>query len=204
MTNSLSGPPNTHLAQRGRSLPAPDLFGGLVRGANRRSASARSRVGEFSRSEIKRRGWTEQRRARQSELIGCWQTWRPSTGSRTQAGRARSAASALEHGLRSRTCRQRLRGVPRPAAPQGSDHLHRLRPLARFPDLEGSAACVASRERHTMLTSHASLPPTPALRETDNIVTRPGPSLQYRAPGGRSIVAGIAPVRSQAKEEGRC
>jgi hypothetical protein len=75
-------------------------FGGR---SNRCSALARSGSGGgSSRSEIKRGGWTEQRRARQSALVARWQPWRRATGPRTDAGKARSSANAFKHGLRSR------------------------------------------------------------------------------------------------------
>jgi hypothetical protein len=54
-------------------------------------------------------GWTPERRARQSVLVARWQPWRRATGPRTDAGKARSSANALKHGLRSRAHLESLR-----------------------------------------------------------------------------------------------
>lgn len=40
------------------------------------------------------KGWTPERRARQSALIGAWQPWAKSTGPRTAEGKAQAAANA--------------------------------------------------------------------------------------------------------------
>jgi hypothetical protein len=49
-------------------------------------------------------GWSTERRARQAELIRALKPWKKSTGPRTDAGKARCAQNALEHGYRSRAC----------------------------------------------------------------------------------------------------
>ncbi len=45
-------------------------------------------------------GWTEQRRRRQSELIGNWNPWEKSTGPRTAEGKAKSSQNAFKGGIR--------------------------------------------------------------------------------------------------------
>jgi hypothetical protein len=42
-----------------------------------------------------RSAWTDERRARQRELIRRWAPWRRSTGPKTRAGKARSAKNAI-------------------------------------------------------------------------------------------------------------
>ena len=54
------------------------------------------------RRAMRPKGWTPERRARQSALIRGWQPWRRSTGPRTDASKARCAANPLRHGFRSR------------------------------------------------------------------------------------------------------
>lgn len=39
-------------------------------------------------------GWTEERRARQAELIRQWRPWEKSTGARTAEGKAKSSQNA--------------------------------------------------------------------------------------------------------------
>jgi hypothetical protein len=53
--------------------------------------------------------WSAERRARQAELIRALEPWKKSTGPRTGAGKARSAANALKHGFRSRAFIERVR-----------------------------------------------------------------------------------------------
>ncbi|QKM62944.1 hypothetical protein DCO16_07670 [Polynucleobacter antarcticus] len=43
-------------------------------------------------------GWTEERRARQRELIKRWRPWELSTGARTPKGKARSSKNAVKTG----------------------------------------------------------------------------------------------------------
>ena len=57
------------------------------------------------------KGWTPERRARQSARIRLWQPWRRSTGPRTEAGKARSAMNGLKHGGRSRAHIMEMRRV---------------------------------------------------------------------------------------------
>jgi len=54
-------------------------------------------------------GWSLERRARQAEVIRASQPWKTSTGPRTGAGKARTAANALKHGFRSRPFIERVR-----------------------------------------------------------------------------------------------
>lgn len=44
--------------------------------------------------------WTDERRARQAELIRRWQPWRHSTGPVTSEGKARSSKNASATGIR--------------------------------------------------------------------------------------------------------
>ena len=46
------------------------------------------------------KGWTQERRARQAELIRQWRPWEQSTGPVTADGKARSAANAKSLGVR--------------------------------------------------------------------------------------------------------
>lgn len=46
------------------------------------------------------KGWTPERRARQAELIRQWRPWEKSTGPRSEAGKAKSAANAKNLGVR--------------------------------------------------------------------------------------------------------
>jgi hypothetical protein len=57
------------------------------------------------------KGWTPERRARQSLLIRGWQPWRRSTGPRTDAGKARSSRNSRRHGFTSRAAILELRRV---------------------------------------------------------------------------------------------
>jgi hypothetical protein len=41
-------------------------------------------------------GWSEKRRASQSELIHCWRPWEQSTGPRTVSGKRRVARNAYK------------------------------------------------------------------------------------------------------------
>jgi hypothetical protein len=41
-------------------------------------------------------GWTEERRARQAELIRTWKPWEKSTGPRTSAGKRKAAKNAAK------------------------------------------------------------------------------------------------------------
>ena len=50
-------------------------------------------------------GWTPERKARQSQLIQCWQPWNKSTGARTPEGKAVSSRNAHKGGVRS-ICRE--------------------------------------------------------------------------------------------------
>ena len=62
-----------------------------------------------SKRRPKRSGWSPERRARQAEVIRALQPWKKSTGPRTDAGKARTAANALKHGFRSRPFIERIR-----------------------------------------------------------------------------------------------
>lgn len=57
------------------------------------------------------KGWTPERRARQSARIHLWHPWRRSTGPRTEAGKARSAMNGLKHGGRSRAHIMEMRRI---------------------------------------------------------------------------------------------
>jgi hypothetical protein len=57
------------------------------------------------------KGWTPERRARQSARIRLWQPWRRSTGPRTEAGKAQSAMNGLKHGGRSRAHIMEMRRI---------------------------------------------------------------------------------------------
>jgi hypothetical protein len=57
----------------------------------------------------KKSGWSPERRAKQAELIRASRPWLKSTGPRTDAGKARSAANATKHGFRSSAFVQRVR-----------------------------------------------------------------------------------------------
>lgn len=50
-------------------------------------------------------GWTDERRARQSELIRTWRPWEKSTGPRSTDGKARVARNAWKGGMRAETRR---------------------------------------------------------------------------------------------------
>ena len=56
-------------------------------------------------------GWSPERRARAAARIRLFEPWRRSTGPRTEAGKAKSSANALKHGLRSRACIESKRQV---------------------------------------------------------------------------------------------
>jgi hypothetical protein len=56
-------------------------------GGRRRTKTSRKRP----------KGWTPERRTRQSRLIRRWQPWRHSTGPRTDLGKARCAMNPLSH-----------------------------------------------------------------------------------------------------------
>jgi hypothetical protein len=130
------------------------------------------------------RGWTPERRARQAALIARWQPWRRSTGPRTDAGKARSAANALKHGFRSRAYMHRIREVRR-VLRLSARNLALARAFLRAShDFPAPAALATPRQWHTM-------------------VTRPSPGLQYRTPSGRSIVGPDIPVRMK-QGGGRC
>ena len=62
-----------------------------------------------TRSKRRRLEWSAERRAKQAELIVASQPWKKSTGPKTDAGKARSAANALKHGFRSRPFIERVR-----------------------------------------------------------------------------------------------
>src|SRR5262245_22927938 len=69
------------------------------------------RLGSSGQVRASHKGWSAERRARQAALIRGWQPWRRSTGPKTEAGKARSAANALKHGFRSRETVEKLRRV---------------------------------------------------------------------------------------------
>jgi hypothetical protein len=62
------------------------------------------RASEATCAPLKRRpkGWTPERRARQSARARETQPWRHATGPRSETGKARSAMNGLKHGHRSR------------------------------------------------------------------------------------------------------
>lgn len=55
-------------------------------------------------------GWTDERRARQREMIRTWRPWEKSTGPRTVEGKAVSAQNRGEAWLRDLKHRLALRG----------------------------------------------------------------------------------------------
>ena len=67
-------------------------------------SSLQRRLGEATCAPRKRRpkGWTPDRRARQSARVRETQPWRHATGPRSEAGKARSKMNGLKHGLRTR------------------------------------------------------------------------------------------------------
>jgi hypothetical protein len=67
-----------------------------------RARSKSTHKGLLRRSRAAKADWSPERRARQAELIRSLQTWKKSTGPRTDSGKARCAANALKHGCRSR------------------------------------------------------------------------------------------------------
>src|SRR5262245_51102238 len=61
------------------------------------------------RPKRRRKGWSNERRARQAARIREWAPWRRSTGPRTEAGKLRCAQNAFRHGDRSAERVQNLR-----------------------------------------------------------------------------------------------
>lgn len=56
-------------------------------------------------------GWTEARRAKQSEAIKRWKPWERSTGPQTAAGKSRSAQNAVTHGATTSQAKEDRRRV---------------------------------------------------------------------------------------------
>src|SRR5688572_24212739 len=83
------------------------------------------------RTTLRRKGWSPERRALQAKRIREWQPWRRSTGPKTEAGKLRSAANAVKHGLRTRDhiYARRVRYVLRVAA----ENLLKIREFLRAP-----------------------------------------------------------------------
>lgn len=48
------------------------------------------------------KGWTPERRKKQSEKIKNWKPWEHSTGPRTEAGKQKTSQNAYAHGFRSK------------------------------------------------------------------------------------------------------
>ena len=69
-------------------------------------------------------GWTEERRARQAELIRTWKPWKQSTGPRSEAGKMRSSQNAYVHGGCSTEVRQEAKRV--------NDFLRQCREILRL------------------------------------------------------------------------
>jgi len=68
--------------------------------SSRTNRLRRSRRKGVSRSSDRsRKGWSEERRARQAVLIRRWAPWRRSVGPKTEAGKARCSMDALKHGV---------------------------------------------------------------------------------------------------------
>lgn len=64
---------------------------------------------------MKRSGWTEERKARQRQLIQDWRPWERSTGPRTAAGKATSSMNRYQGAVRSqlRELRRQLQALSR-------------------------------------------------------------------------------------------
>lgn len=57
------------------------------------------------------KGWTEERRKKQAEIIRKNKPWEKSTGPKTQAGRARSSINALKNGNHSAAMKELRKAI---------------------------------------------------------------------------------------------
>jgi len=110
---------------------------------------------------------------RQAVLIRGWQPWRRSTGPKTEAGKARCAMNALEHGFRSRATIQefqRVRYAIRLAARNNEILRLFIRMRDGHPDLKPSTRTCCRRRRTVSVNSWKRPAPEKFQKRTNGLM----------------------------------